>query len=142
MAKAFPRLLLAVSAILLAFGGIMHARAFGGTVAAVAASNLPTFYAKSLKALWLIDSATLLTLSVIFGLIASRPYMARRPVILLLAVVPGATAYFLYRFLGNFLPAHMLVAAAVTAALGGFGIGSIAMEPPQTEPTGHQRKDA
>jgi len=73
MAMAFPRLLLALSAVILIAGWLMHARAFGKTLSALAASNLGAFYANSLKALWLIDSATLITLAVVFALIAARP---------------------------------------------------------------------
>src|SRR5574341_1518185 len=73
MIRSFPRVLLALSAVILMLGGLMHARAFGKTRVAVAASNLETFYAGSLKALWLIDSATLFTLAIVFALAAFRP---------------------------------------------------------------------
>jgi hypothetical protein len=76
MAKRLPQFLLAASAAMLALGGIMHAGAFGNAAAAVASSNLPGFYANSLKGLWLIDSATLLILAVVFGLVAARPALA------------------------------------------------------------------
>ena len=97
----------------------MHAMAFNRTASAVAASNLPIFFANSLRALWLIDSATLITLAVVFGSIAARPSRATRGVVMLLAIIPGATAFFLYVFIGNFIPAHMLLAAAVAAFAGG-----------------------
>lgn len=103
----------------MAAGGLMHARAFDKTVAALADSNLATFYANSLKALWLIDSATLLTLALVFGLIAARPSLASRPVIIVLAMVPAATSFFLYKFIGSFVPAHVLMAAAIAAVAGG-----------------------
>lgn len=119
MTKTFPRLLLALSALIMAAGGLLHARAFDKTVAAVANSNLAIFYANSLKALWLIDSATLLTLALVFGLIAIRPSLATRPVIIVLAIVPAATSFFLYKFIGSFVPAHMLMCAAIAALAGG-----------------------
>jgi hypothetical protein len=124
MAKASSRLLLALSAAILAVGGLMHASAFDRTLSALAASNLDAFYANSLEALWLIDSATLLALAVVFGLVAARPDLASRPVIILLALVPAATAFFLYKFIGNFVPAHMLLASAIATVLGGVGFGS------------------
>lgn len=96
MAKALPRLLLALSA----------------------------------KALWLIDSATLITLAIVLALVAARPHLASRPVIILLALVPAATAFFLYKFIGNFVPAHMLLASAVATVFGGVGFGSA----PSTKP--------
>jgi len=129
MTRPVPRLLLALSAAVLALGGLMHARAFDRTVSAVTTSNLPAFYAGSLEALWLIDSATLLTLAIVLGLIAVRSELAKGPVIILLALIPAATAFFLYHFIGNFLPAHMLSASAAATALGGWGLRSASREP-------------
>jgi hypothetical protein len=45
--------------------------------------------------------------------------MASRTVVVLLALVPAATAAFLYVFLGAFLPAHMLLAAALMTMAAG-----------------------
>jgi len=126
MGNLFPRILLAFSGLILLAGGLMHAAAYGKTVAATAASDLPPFFANSLKALWLIDSATLITLSVTLGWLAVRPAFAHRSVVLLLAIIPAATAFFLYRFIGNFLPAHMLVVAATAVVLGALGLSSSA----------------
>jgi hypothetical protein len=117
--RRLPRFLLGASSALLALGGLMHARAFGKAAAAAASSNLPAFYADSLRALWLIDSATLLVLASVFGLIAARPLMAAGSVLVLLALIPAATAAFLYTFIGMFLPAHVLLAAAIMAAAAG-----------------------
>ena len=114
-----PRLLLALSAALLAVGGLMHAAAFGSARSAIAAAGLPAFYANSFKVLWLSDSATLIILAAAFGLIAARPAAAGRRVVVLLALVPAATAALLYAFVGNFTPAHMLAAAAAASALAG-----------------------
>lgn len=91
----------------------MHARAYGKAAAAVASSSLPEFYGNSLKALWLVDSATLLVLSAVFGLIAARPALGSGAVMILLALIPGATAALLYTFMGMFLPAHMLLASTI-----------------------------
>src|SRR5229473_2446325 len=111
MGNYLPRTLLALSALILVLGGLMHAAAFKKMLAAVDASNLPAFYANSLKGLWLIDAATLVTLSVIFAVIAVQPALASKCVVILLAIVPAATALLLYRFIGNFVPAHMLLAS-------------------------------
>src|SRR5260221_8226331 len=111
MDTPLPRALFALSSLTLLVGGLMHAAAFGKAVSAVSASDLPPFYANSLKGLWLIDAATLITLAVAFGCLAARPALANGPILILLAIIPAATAFFLYRFIGNFLPAHMLVAA-------------------------------
>jgi len=115
MINSFPRYLLAASAALLLFGGIVHALAFKKAVSAVAASNLPTFYANALQGLWLIDSATLVTLAIVFGAIAAWPHMASGAVVALLALVPAATAALLYNFIGPFVPAHLLLGAAALA---------------------------
>jgi len=112
-------LLLIAAALLVGLGGIMHARAFGRAAAAVASSSLPEFYGRSLKALWLIDSATLLVLAAVFGLLAARPEHASGVVIVLLALIPGATAAMLYTFMGPFLPAHMLLLSALMAGFAG-----------------------
>jgi len=126
MTKRLPRILLALAALILAVGGLMHTSAFPKTASVVAASDLAPFYAASLKALWLIDSATLFTLAAVFGLIAARPSLAARWVVVLLAIIPAATAVLLYTFIGNFVAAHMLVAAAAAALFGGLGLRTAA----------------
>jgi hypothetical protein len=117
--KGLPQFLLGASSAMLALGGLMHARAFNKAAVAVASSNLPAFYANSLKALWLVDSATLFVLALLFGLIVARPVLAAGAVITLLALVPAATAALLYAFMGMFLPAHILLAAAIMTAVAG-----------------------
>ena len=120
MRKRAPSVLLVTSAVILAVGGLMHARAYGSAAEAVAASNLPAFYGSSLKALWLIDSATLIALALAFLLVALRPAMGAGALIIILALVPAATASMLYTFIGvSFLPAHLLLASALLAALAG-----------------------
>jgi hypothetical protein len=114
-----PRILLIASSILLALGGLMHARAFGKASAAVGSSLLPAFYGNAFKALWLIDSATLIVLAGVLALVAWRPVLASGTVLVLLALIPGATAGLLYAFMGAFLPAHILLTAAVMAAAAG-----------------------
>jgi hypothetical protein len=119
MTKTVPRFLLLVSAAILVFGGAVHARAFKGAVAAVASSNLPAFYANSFEGLWLIDSATLITLGIVFGLVAVRPVMMSGRAVSLLALIPAATAGLIYYFVGAFPPAHLLMSAAVFAFVAG-----------------------
>jgi len=127
--KSLPRLLLGFSAVILVVGGIMHARAFERALSAVVASNLGSFYAQSFKALWLIDSATLLTLAIIFGLGAARPCAVSRVVLILLACIPAFTAVFQYLFIGTFVPAHMLLLAAVAAFFGASGSRKTSSDP-------------
>jgi hypothetical protein len=126
MPNLVSRLLLGLSGLILAAGGLMHARAFGRTLTALAASDLAPFYAASLRALWLADAATLITLALVFGAVAVRPSLIAGPVVVLLAAVPAATAFFLYRYIGAFVPAHMLLVAAAAAALAGLGMTTTA----------------
>jgi len=119
MTQRLPRILLAASSAILAFGGVIHTAAFNKTVSTVASSNLPIFYGNALKALWLIDSATLIGLAIVFAFIAARPATASGSVIMLLALIPAATAVSLYTFIGMFPPSHMLLAAAVLTFLAG-----------------------
>jgi hypothetical protein len=119
MTSPLSRLLLLISAALLLFGGVVHALAFKKAVAAVADSNLAAFYARALKGLWLIDSATLIILACLFGLLAARPTMAGGLVVALMALIPAATAALLYYFIGAFMPAHLLLAAAALAFTAG-----------------------
>jgi len=100
-------------------GGASHAAAFNRTLAAVATSDLAPFFGGSLKLLWLADSATMFILAALFGLIASRPITATRPVVLLLALIPAATAVLVYLFLGNFFAGHILLVTAAAVFLAG-----------------------
>jgi hypothetical protein len=122
MSNRLPRILFAVSAAILLLGCFMHTTAFKKVVAAVAASNLPAFYGNALKALWLIDSITLAILGVIFVTIALRPINVRRSLILLLGLIPAGTSILLYTFIGIFIPAHMLLVAAILIFIAGFSL--------------------
>ena len=120
MNTVLPRWLLAIAAALLLLNAIMHTSIFAQARAAVAASNLATFFGQSLRALWLIESVTLLMLAVVFGLLAARPEMASGAVVVLLALVPAGTAGMLYRFIGGgFVPAHLILLATALAFVAG-----------------------
>lgn len=112
------RFLLACSASLLVLGAVVHAMAFRHALSAIAASDLPPFYSRSMKALWLSDSTTLFCVALAFVWIAIRPASATRPVVFVLSLIVGAIAILLYTFLGRFLPAHLLTVAA------GLGLGA------------------
>ena len=115
MANSLSRIFLGASAAFLLFGGAVHTLAFKKAVAAVAASDLAPFFGKALKGLWLIDSTMLITLAIVFGLIAVRPAMASSVVVALLTLMPAVVAILLYCLIGAIMPAHLLV---VVAALG------------------------
>ncbi len=114
-----PRLLLALSSLLLAAGGVVHAAAFSKARAAFGAPDLMPFFANSAKALWLADATTLWIVAAVFGLIAARPAAASGPVAMLVALIPAATAALIYVFLGSFFAAHLLLVAAAMAFFAG-----------------------
>jgi hypothetical protein len=111
---SIARFLLALAAAIFLFGAVMHAKAyFGNASRALDASPLKMFFSNELKGLWLADSTTLAGLALIFGLMATRPALAVKPVILCLSWIPAATTALLYLFLGSFYAAHMLLAATL-----------------------------
>ena len=109
----WSRLLFGLSAALLLLGGWSHAAAYQKVVAAVAGSNLPAYFGNALKALWLMDSSGMFVLAATCGLVAIRPRAASSSVMLLLALIPAATAALLYLFIGRFLGAHLLLVTSV-----------------------------
>jgi hypothetical protein len=117
MSNRRSRFLLLASAAVLALGALVHAASFNKASAAVQSANIPAFYANVLRAFWLMDSATLLLLAAVFALVAFRPTVASRGVIVILSLMPASTAALLYIFMGIFLPAHVLLAAAVLAVV-------------------------
>jgi len=114
-----PRLLLASSALLLLIGGLLHASAFNKVLSALAIANLQPFAANSLKILWLADSTTSIALAAVFGFIAGRPSAAKRSVVLLLALIPLATAVLIYIFMGSFIGGHIMLLSGLLATAGG-----------------------
>jgi hypothetical protein len=46
-------------------------------------------------------------------------------VIALLALIPAGTAFLIYFFVGSFLPAHLLLAAAVAAFVAGLRLPAV-----------------
>jgi hypothetical protein len=117
--RTVARLLLALAALTLAAGGTAHAIAFRGAVRAVDGSALPAFFAGAFKGLWLSDSATLFAQALTFALIVARPGLAARPLILILALAPLASAAMIYMTMGRFFAGHLLLLASVAALLGG-----------------------
>jgi hypothetical protein len=117
--KVFSRILLAISALVLAFGAYIHTSAFGRVSAAVAKSNLPAFFGKGFRTLWLLDSTVQIVLAIIFGFLAIRPLAASKPIVLLLGLIPATITALIYYFIGNFVGGHIFLTVAVTAILGG-----------------------
>jgi hypothetical protein len=117
--KPFPRILLVFAVLILGGGGVMHALAFPKALTVLGAVTMPDFYANSFRALWLIDSAGLIGLAMLLALIAARPALATRWVVVLLALLPASTAGLVYWFVGSFVPAHALTLAALMIVAAG-----------------------
>jgi len=116
--KTLARILLGISAILLAVGAHFHTSAFGKVTAAVAQSNLPAFLGNGLKVLWLQDSVITDVLAIIFAVVAIKPTAAPKWIIMVLALMPIITASLVYYFIGNFYGGHVFLTAGVAALLG------------------------
>jgi hypothetical protein len=116
--KVLSRILLAFSALVLAFGAYIHTSGFGRMSAAVAKSDLDPFVGKGLKVLWLQDSTISVVLALVFAAIAIRPGAICKVLVLLLTLVPIVTAALLYHFIGNFIGGHVFLAAGIAALLG------------------------
>jgi hypothetical protein len=113
------RLLLFLSAALLAVGSVLHSMSFRKLGPVLSASNLPAYYSKAFKALWWIDSAALMGVAILFAAAALRPAATSGAFLLLVALLPAATAVILYIFMGLFVPAHICLIAAALAIFAG-----------------------
>jgi hypothetical protein len=117
----WARMLLVTAACIFAFGGVMHALAYVAKAAPqITNAHVAPFFGAELRGLWLIDSTTLLALACLCALVAARPSTAGGPVVMVVALVPAATAMVLYIFLGGFYAAHMLMAAAAMVFVAGW----------------------
>src|SRR5262249_36743771 len=86
----------------------------------IAKSDLPEFFGKGFKTLWLQDSGLQIVLAILFALAAIRPSAVTRWGIVLVALIPLTTAMLAYYFLGNFIAGHLFLAPSVAGSLGGF----------------------
>ena len=116
--KTFSRILFAFSALLLVFGAWIHTSAFGRVSAAVARSDLPAFFGKGFRVLWLQDSALQIIFAIVFGILAIRPAAAPKWIVIMLALLLLTTVALVYYFIGNFIAGHLILVAAVAAILG------------------------
>lgn len=116
--KTFSRIFFAFSALLLAFGAFIHTSAFGKVSATVAKSDLPDFFGKGFKVLWLQDSALQVIFGIVFAVLAIRPTAAPRWTVIILALLLLTTVALVYSIIGNFIAGHLFLAAAVAAVLG------------------------
>ena len=116
--RIVSRCLLAVSALLLAGGGLAHALAYARASAVAEQSTMPKFFAAAFRGLWLSDALSSMVLALIFGLIALRPAMATRPLIMLMAASPIAVAVAIFCTMGNFYAGYLLLLSGTAALLG------------------------
>ncbi len=117
MNSTLARTLLAVAALILIGSALLHASAYGRVDAGVAASGLPPLLGNVYRALWVADSTTAAAVGVVSALLAVRPSLARPVIVLVLALIPAATAVCIYHFLGAFPPGHLMITAAVLMVL-------------------------
>jgi hypothetical protein len=118
--KMLSRILFAISALILGFGAYVHTSAFGKVSSAVAKSDLPEFFGKGLKVLWLQDSALQIILAIVFAVLAIKPNAAPRWIVIILALLLLSTVALVYSIIGNFIAGHLFLVAAVAAILGAF----------------------
>src|SRR5271168_3109065 len=112
------RLLLTVSAALLASGGLAHALAYAKASTVAEHSTLPRFFIAAFKGLWLSDALSSIVLALIFGAIALRPTVATKPLIMLIAASPIAVAVAIFWTMGNFYAGYLLLLSGTAALLG------------------------
>ena len=87
-------------------------------VFAVDKSNLPTFFGKGFKVLWLQDSALQIIFAIVFAVLAIRPAAAPKWIVIMLALLLLSTVAFVYSIIGNFIGGHIFLAGALAAILG------------------------
>lgn len=120
MNSTLGRILLGAAAFVLISSALLHASAYGQVNAGVAASALTPLLGNAYRALWMADSTTTAIVGALAGLLALRPTLATPSVVIVLALVPAATAVCIYHFLGAFPPGHLMAIATllmVVAAL-------------------------
>ena len=116
--KTLSRIFFAVSALILAFGAYVHTSAFVKVSAAVAKSDLPEFFGKGFKVLWLQDSVLQIIFAIVFAVLAIRPTAGPKWVVIMLALLLLGTVAFVYSIIGSFIAGHLFLAAAVAAIFG------------------------
>jgi hypothetical protein len=116
--KAVWRVLFAIAAVLLGVGAFVHTSAFGKVTSAVAKSDLPEFFGKGLKVLWLQDSALQIIFAIVFAVLAIKPTAAPRWIVIMLALLLLSTVALVYSIIGNFIAGHLFLAAALAAVFG------------------------
>jgi hypothetical protein len=116
--RIVSRCLLALSALILAGGGSVHALAYAKASTVAERSTLPTFFVAAFKALWLSDSLSSVAVALVFAAIALFPRLATKPLIMLMALGPIAVAIGVFVTMGNFYGGYLTLLAGITALSG------------------------
>lgn len=116
---------LAVAALILAAGGLVHGLNYTKASGVVGHSDLNPFFASAFNALWLCDSATSIVMALVFGALAVQPGWATRPLVVILALVPISSAAMIYATMGAFAAGHVMLVGGVAALVGAAYKGSV-----------------
>jgi hypothetical protein len=117
--RRVSRLLLVLAGLILTAGGAVHAFAFPKAAAAIARARLPAFFGGAFAGLWLSDSANCFALALIFFCIAAWPRLASGRLIVLLALIPWASAASIYATMGGFYAGHALFVVGTASFVAG-----------------------
>jgi len=116
--RIVSRCFLAVSALLLAGGGLAHALAYVRASTVVERSTMPKFFIAAFKGLWMGDASSSIALALVFAAIAFFPRLATKPLIMLIAVGPIAVAIAIFATMGNFYAGYLTMLAGMAALSG------------------------
>lgn len=111
------RILLILAALPMVAGGTGHTVAFRKATAVLDASNLSSQYAAIFKGLWLSIGVVITLIGLAYLMLALWPKLATKTTLGILGALPFASAISIYLTVGNFGPAHLLIACATMALL-------------------------
>ncbi|HXS26363.1 MAG TPA: hypothetical protein VN730_01725 [Steroidobacteraceae bacterium] len=109
---AISRVLLSLAALLMLAGGGAHVLALRKASAVLEASSLSGRYAAIFQGLWLSVGAMTVVLGLSYLILAWSPRLGTRTTLAALGTLPLTGAIAIYATVGNFAPAHLLLAAA------------------------------
>jgi len=109
--------LIIAGSIILFCTALLHASGYSGVANAIAATGAKPFLVSAVKGLWLMFSAHLIILSLVF-VVASRS-SGGKWVVLVCALMPVFDALLLLRFVGIFPGSILIAAAAILFLIGG-----------------------
>ena len=117
---SISRVLLSLAALLMLAGGTAHSLALRQAAAVAGRSNLSGQYATIFEGLWLSVGVMTILIGLAYLMLAMWPRLGTKTALGVLGALPFVCAISIYATVGNFAPAHLLLAAAaivLTAAL-------------------------